>query len=368
MNLMRSLALPFQLAALLFTGFSALVLTLLFTFGSDVSPLRALGVYVITIWLNRFAFALLEASANGETEVPVASVEMLGPFGDVRSWMHPLLAGSLFVALLLIPSLPRVPVLTIAALLWPLSLAAVVFSDRGFDAVNPLAWWRTLRGLAAGYPLLLAALATAAVVTWSVWQLPLPRFLRFAVTAQLFLCYYAFVGTTLHWRRNELGFEPRHSPERAAERVAQERTLERQRMIDAVFVAVRARRMPDARALLGRWFESAPAETHGPDTRALLSAGTGWNEPRGLAALADFLIERHCNANQTAQAFAMVEQILPHLPSFRPAEPRCVVMLIRHAARTGRGKLAQQWLARSLEDATAENRPLFEELQRELAR
>ena len=62
----------------------------------------------------------------------------------------------------------------------------------------------------------------------------------------LLLLVYAAIGGALYERRLELGFEPRISPERAAERVEAERLARRQQFIDGLYKDLRVREAPRA--------------------------------------------------------------------------------------------------------------------------
>jgi hypothetical protein len=92
MSLPLALRLPFQMASLLFV---ALITIIMEVFGGppELKPFRLLLIYILLSWLNKYAFALLELAANGSRDAPVASAEMLGPFGDARAFIHPTLAA-----------------------------------------------------------------------------------------------------------------------------------------------------------------------------------------------------------------------------------------------------------------------------------
>lgn len=367
MGLFRAMAMPFQAQSLLFALIPALVISLVRAIGSDVSPLTVLAIYIVLMWLNRVAFAMLDAAANGEREAPVASVEMLGGvWSDPRSWVHPVLAAGVIVTLLLQPQIPRLPVIAAAAALFPLSLAALVFTDRMIDAVNPWALARTLVGLAQGYLLLLVALVLCIGATWLLWSLPVWTVLRYLVAALLVFCFYAFTGGVLFWRRNALGFSPRHSPERVEEKQEAERAAALQRVVDEVFVKTRARRLPEAMAALDAWFGTVPAARRARDLQVVLGAGPLWNEPRGVLALLDALIEKFCGERQVSLALAVAEQAVRQSPPFAPARLDCTVALIRHAAHNGRRRFAMQLLENAAARADEKDAQALAALRTEL--
>ena len=88
MPLLRALALPFQFTSLLFAAVLSCLLAFIASSPEVLVAPRLLGFYVLLSWLNKYAFALLDHAANGHVEAPVASVELLGPLGDLRAWVQ----------------------------------------------------------------------------------------------------------------------------------------------------------------------------------------------------------------------------------------------------------------------------------------
>ena len=105
------------------------------------------AIWLLLVWLTQFAFTLIDDAANGVQETEAATAEMLSPFGDPRCWVHPALAAAVAIALVLQPEIPRLPVLVVGALLFPVSIGAIAISGRARDALNPFAMVRMLRGL-----------------------------------------------------------------------------------------------------------------------------------------------------------------------------------------------------------------------------
>ncbi len=338
----RALALPLQLASLLFVGLSALLLALINGSGPSIAPLTVLANYLLLSWLNKYAFALLDQAAHGGSEAPVASVEMLGPFGDWRAWVHPLLGSGIFLLVSRV-SLPVPPLLVVAVALalWPASLAALAISHFAPDAINPVSLARAAIGLAGGYLALLAALAVAAALAaWSTrWGLP--RVARFALWELLLLGFYAAVGGAIHQRRLALDFEPRHSPERKAERDQGERRARRQAMLDEAFTATRVRDLPRAAALLQDWLRAGPAALLADDVHAILAQSSRWPEARAFG-LAARTVLAHCLATRNLPlALQAAEAALTRLPQFAPDAAEQAAQLAAFARDTGRPRLAQ---------------------------
>jgi tetratricopeptide (TPR) repeat protein len=368
MNPWSSLSLVFQAPSLLLVALSSVLLA--FMLGRVPGPFSVffiLPIWMMLTWILKYGLALLDAAANGERQAPVASTEMMGPFGDARAWAFPLMAGLVALAAWRVPPL-RVALPAIALALLPLSLAAMAVSDRLLDAFNPVAWWKAMSGLGAAWPVLAAAFCLMGLAGYATWRSALHPVVDFGVIELLFLCAHALTGGVVHARRHALGFSPRHSPERTQETADAARDLDRQRVFDEVYAAVRVRRDDQAIATLDRWLANCDARQAEADIGALVAAGARWNEPRGYGAVLRHLIGLSCERRRPAQALAIVEHALALSPRFAPEPPDQVVAIARYAAQTSRRRTALQLLDNALATAPPDSRPMLEALQRELAR
>jgi hypothetical protein len=367
MMILRVLAMPFQLTSLLFVGISAVLLTVLFTFGSLLSVLVVLGSYVLLSWLNKYAFAILEQTANGATVMPVASTEMLDPFSDRRSWVHPLLALALWWAIRSIPGL-SVPVIVLAVAIAPASISSLAMSHNPLETLNPLSWWRVLRGLGGYYPLLVLACVIAAGLVYGLVLLPLWHPVQYAGMALVLLCLYALIGGVLHERRLQLGFEPRHSPERVAQRLDSERLARRQQMIDAVYTPVRVADYARAALPLQQWFANVDEKHLAGDIDAVIAQASVWPERRGLATVARTLISHLLVNRKPTMAVDIADAVLKQIPDFALGTEAETIVLAQSAKLTGRRRLALLVLD-SLQRATPDSQPseAVLALRRELA-
>ncbi|MEY2853573.1 MAG: hypothetical protein RL030_705 [Pseudomonadota bacterium] len=368
MSPLSALSLAFQWPALLLVALSATLLALLT--GGTVSiywVFFILPIWMMITWIIKYGFALLEAAANGEKVAPVASTEMMGPFGDVRAWAVPIIGSGLAIAAWYSPPPLRIALIILALGILPLAMTSMAVSDQFLDAFNPLAWWRSLRGIGSAWPMLAAALGTLGVIGLLAWRAHLHRIFGVAVVEMLFLSAHALVGGIVHARRHALDFTPRHSPERARESVDAARALERQRMFDEVYTAVRVRRDDQAVATLDRWLANCDARQTGEDIPALVAAGQLWNEPRGYGAVLRHLITVSCEKRRPAQALTLVEHALTLAPGFAPDPPEQVIEIARYATQTGRRRTAVQLLGNALVAAPPESRPALEALRSELS-
>jgi hypothetical protein len=367
MRILRILALPFQLTGLLFIGISALLQWVLFAFGSLLPVLVAVGTYVLLSWLNKYAFAILEHTANGTRVMPVASAEMLDPFSDWRSWVHPLLALALWWAVRSNPDL-SVPIIGLAVAIAPASISSLAMSYNLLEALNPLSWWRVLHGLGGYYLLLVLAGAIAAGLDYGLVRLPLWRPVQYAGMGLVALCLYALVGGVLHERRLQLGFEPRHSPERVAERLDTERLARRQQMIDAVYAPVRVADYTRAALPLQHWFANVDQKYLAGDIDAVIAQCAVWPERRGFATVARTLISHLLLDRKPTLAVDIADLMLQQFPDFALGTEAETIALAESAKLTGRRRLAILILD-SLQRATPGSQPseAAQALRRELA-
>jgi hypothetical protein len=357
MDLLKALSMPFQLGSLLFVATTSMLLALILSVGGIAVMLGIPAMGLMAIWLTQYTFKLIDDTTNGVREAAAADAEMLSPWGDARCWVHPLLTVVIATGLVAQPQIPRWPVIACCALLFPASLGAIALSGRALDAINPFALVKMMQGLAHYYLLavlwvVLCVAAGALLVNSGMWMV-----LKIAAVQLLLLLACSFIGGVVFLRRVELGFEPRVSPERVAERVAQDLTAQRQHMIDTLFTEVRSRQHAAALKRVREWLnQTAPHQVAG-DVKAILEAGAKWSEPRGLLALLRDLVPLLLSMRQPALALAAVEAALVASTTFAPADEGDAVAVIRHALQTGRRRLAATLLGNFMNNTAAQHAP-----------
>lgn len=279
MTLLRALALPFQFTSLLFAGVIALLLAFVAASTPVLLPPRLLGLYLLLSWLNKYGFALLDHAANGHVEAPVASIELLGPLGDLRAWVHPTLAAALTALCFFWLPGYGLPVALVAVLLWPASVAGLAIRHEFRAALDPRSLWRCASGLGRTYGLAVLGLLVVGTLGWALWLSDLPSALRYFLLALSWFTLQALMGGLIYERRHVLGFEPTRSPERVQARIDADRDRRRQQMIDRVFSACRARNAAEAQRELQDWFAPLDDIDHAVDRREVLARATAWRDP-----------------------------------------------------------------------------------------
>jgi hypothetical protein len=343
-DLLRCLAMPFQFQSLIFVALTSVLLG--FFIGGDLIRLVAsvAGIWLLLVWLTQYALHIIDDAANGVREAQTASVEMATVFVDARAWVHPSLAVAIAVAMYLQPDWPRFPALLGAAVFFPASLGACSMTGHARDALNPVEIARVVRGMGLFYPVVVGFVSACAMLGMVVVQQVDSKILIVASLEMLVLLVYAGLGGALYLRRRELGFEPRVSPERVAERVESERHAERQRFVDELYKDLRVREAARASGKAAQWLRDSRPEHLKGDVHALLEAGRRWTEPREYPRMLQGLIPVMLEMKQPALAFSLVEAGLAAAPQFSPATEAEALQLIRYAQHTGRRRAARQLL------------------------
>lgn len=348
MELLKVLAMPFQLASLLFVAVTSMFLQLLFTLGGSnvIAMVMALhAIFLMLVWLTNFALHLIDDAANGVRQARAASVEMMhNPFLDSRTWIHPLLAVALGVMHYQRPQWPLWPTLLAGVLFFPASIGACAMSGHARDAVNPSMLLRVIRGLGQWYVLLVmfvAACAMAGVIL--VHQLSMSVVL-IASLQLLLLLVYAGIGGALYERRFELGFDPRISPERVAENLEAERVRRRQHFLDGLYNDLRLHEVPRAIATAASWLGNIPATERAGDVHAILAAGRTWPELRDYVFLLQGLVTTLVELKEPALACTVAEAGLAITPEFRAKTEAGTAALVSYALETSRRRTASKLL------------------------
>jgi hypothetical protein len=349
LELLKVLAMPFQLASLLFVAITSGLLGLLLSLGGATMVTLVVSAHagwLMLVWLTNYALQMIDDAANGHREARTASIEMMhNPFLDARCWLHPGIAAALAITHYLRPEWPVWPALVAAAALFPASIGACAMSGLARDALNPVAVFNVVRGLGPWYLLLVLFVSGCALVGVLLVRHLQPGMVLFASGQLLVLLVYAAIGGAMYQRRLELGFEPIVSPERKADVEDAERVERRQQFIDGVYKDLRVREAKRATANVTDWLRNAPQRAVSGDVQAILVAGRGWNlPPREYPRFLRDLLPTLLALRQPAAAWSLVEAGLAAAPEFAPADEPTAVAIIQYALQSGRRRAAAQLL------------------------
>ncbi|MDH5176054.1 MAG: DUF4013 domain-containing protein [Gammaproteobacteria bacterium] len=202
---------------------------------------------IIGSWFLKYAFVLLEHTAQGRPGAPVLSIEDANPFGEKRPLLFALLIAAWFGTALLIGaalSEALAGALRIAGMIaLPAVIAVHAVTGSMRQALNPRAVIDMMQRLGSGYlTVMLVAVACALLAQWIVIEdaANVGLVWRIACAMLLWLLLFALLGAVIHDRRLEIGFDPEHSPERTAQRDTVALEKERARFVDQVFAEYRS--------------------------------------------------------------------------------------------------------------------------------
>src|SRR5208283_6123741 len=280
MDLWKALLVPLHPASLIFVGISSLILAF-------VAPVGLLGLvpgFFLVSWLFNYGYVLLEHVANGDTEAPAISAEMLSPFKA-----RPCISAFLVVcAYSVMPALGRNASIALgvsALVLLPAFIGVMGVSGSLIEAVNPKALWRTIWNMQMYYLWVLAVIAAFALATLGILRLQVWSVLQFAWGEIAILSIFSAIGGAIHARRLALGFEPRVSPERVNAKAESERERQRQRLLDEIFQLVNARQSQRADGPLTAWLAHADPSHLADDVRVITHAALNWHNPRSVTTV-----------------------------------------------------------------------------------
>jgi hypothetical protein len=308
-------------------------------------------------WFFKYGFALLDHVADGVIEPPVLSYEMVNPLNESRPLgllalvflygfatellgdrFGPEIAGGLRVVGLLL--LPAIIMAQAAGDFWqslnPLVLIQIVTRVPG----SYLLIWVVL----VGFWWLAAALVTwlpAAELPFAV-SIPLPDSLRIAIVLYAWLASFAMIGGVLFERRRELGFEPAHSPERAAEKAQRDRQRELDQLIDRIFAEWRGGAYGNAWRTIEAHLQQSPRPSEA--LRELFDRAEQWPDGRLAYRLAQELLPHLLVARRTGDALTIVRSQLRADARFKPIASADTIKLIELARDAGDRRTARMLL------------------------
>jgi hypothetical protein len=361
LELLKALAMPFQLGSLLFVAASSLVLGLMLALASGQALMLVLMLFVIwllLVWQTNYALRLIDDVANGVRESAAASAEMLtDPYLDSRAWVHPVIAVAAAAVHVLHPGWPLAPTLVTGVVLLPASLGACIISGHALDALRPAPMWRVVRSLGIWYAPLVLFIATCALLAVAIAQLIPNGILVVAIVQMLLLVVYAAIGGVLYERRWELGFDPRISPERVAELAEAERVARRQHVLDGLYNDLRMRKVQQGVARTQDWLCNVQRDELTRDVHAILAAGRNWQELRYYPRFLEGLLPVLVALKEPGLACTVAETGLAAMADFNLGTESEVAALIGYAMDTSRPRTATKLFENFMQRAGPSHQP-----------
>ena len=335
MRIWRALTVPFDMASMMYIVISAVLLAFLAPRGL----FAILPLIMLITWLFKYGFAILEHVAHGEPGAPVFSHELLSLLA-VRPWIQALGCAGGYLALQYLDEPASSITAVLECLILPAWVGLLGIADHLYQAFNPLALWRMLRGMGLYYLMVLALIGLVCLVFVSVNYLPLWSPVRFALMEVCILASYSVIGEAIYARRLEVGFAARSSPERKLEQESQARDKLRQHAIDEIYEAVNARQYVRAAARLEAWLATVDAAYNRVDAQTIAAAAVLWRNDPGTAAVLQALVTWLLAKSHTAEALEAARSALTRLPKFCLSTEPATLALAEAARSLGQPRLA----------------------------
>jgi hypothetical protein len=343
MDYLRAIQVPFRPTTLIMIGVFSLIMT---AFLTAAAALQVVGIWALiavllmNIWVLKYCYVLLEHVADGATEPPVMDADMLSPFES-----RPVLQAALLVAGgTLCYKLGGAAGFTLGVLFllaFPATAALLGMGSNVFQAVNPVAWFRVVRGLGPLYAALLALLVVIAGVLWLMMRWQPPMFFRVAIFLTCEVAFFGLIGSAIWLRRRELGYEPSRSPERSAARAETERVKQRARMIDEMFQSARIGKHVDATAPLARWLRELDADHVARDSLHVAEQALKWQLAPALNPIGSTLIRHLLRFGRPDAALAIFGMFRERSAQFTMDSAADLRTLAEYAESLGKDELAQ---------------------------
>lgn len=335
MDYLRVLLVPFQPTILWVLA----PFTVLFALCERAGWVGAFPALLLCIWLLRYCYALLEELADGASEAPVMSIEMLSLL-KFRPWMH---VGLCAAGAWLCRELGGIPGSLLGALLLgllPVSIAVLGQGAPAYQAINPLALVRVMRGLGSFYPMILGLIGVYVITLELLSRAGLWPVAWFGIALIMTISIFAAIGSALYARRHWLGLQPRRSPEHIAARHAAERERQRARMLDEVFQLARVGRHIDATLPLAAWFV-AHGEHVADDARLIAARALQWNLPAALEAIGSTLVRHVLRNGRPELALSIYDSLCEQVPALTLDTRENLMAIAAYAESTGRARHAK---------------------------
>jgi pentatricopeptide repeat protein len=305
MDHLRVLLVPFNATCLILIG---VVSVLLSFFASAGLFYGGLGLLILQVWIFKYCYVLIEHIANGQPEPPVMSTEMLSPL-EIRPWVQTAIIGAAIWLCWWIGGRAGVVLGLVFVALLPASIATLGVGERPWNAINPLTLFRVVRGLGPYYFALLAIMVVYAGISWLVASVTPLTILARATDLVLEISFFSLIGGAIFFRRQQLGFEPRSSPERTAAREENERIKVRARMMDDVFQQARHGKHVEATRPLADWLRDLDGEYATRDALYVVEQAVRWDFVAALNPIGSTLIRHLLRAGRPDSALSVFRRL-----------------------------------------------------------
>jgi len=217
-------------------------------------------MFLVTPWFFKYAYILFNHTLWGYDEPPTLDIQMLNPASEQRPLAQVVILGLIYVAVKFTGGAwgmtPAVLLATVAAFVFPASVAVLDLERNILVAIYPVALARVVRSLGLEYLLVLTAIGAYLVGIGLVmkWVSFLPLELALAMFGVLSV--FSVLSGALYERRHELGLETRRSPKRTEELARRAKLREIHALVAEAYGQMRAGSHTEEWAILQDWLRS----------------------------------------------------------------------------------------------------------------
>ena len=302
---------------------------------------------ILSSWYWKYAFILFDYTVRGVAEPPALDIQMVNPVDEQRPMAQLCILAAMYgVCHLLALKWGALAASLTAAMFCmalPASIAVLGLEGNVFRALYPPALVHVAVSLRWGYALILAMAVLYGLGVTGLFELDLWRPLQLATALFMGLSLFSLLAGSLYDRRDELGIEVWHSPEKKQAKADAEDLVASQKTVDVAYGQMRAAQHVAAWKTLANWLDS---RQHRPDDYEwLIGRVTPWPDGRYLTRVTEECIDRLLTANRNGDALRVAGLALRHDAQFRPKSAASTLRLAQIAATGGAPKLARGLIA-----------------------
>jgi len=323
------------------------VFALLATLGLAAGLLGVWLLLVLTIAISGYAFALLDAVAEGRRNAPEMTADMLSPWNERRSlWLVFVMASGIGIFQALTRITPPTFVEPIGFAL--LAMLPAVIATLGLESatparvLNPIAVARAAWGMGGFYVVCLLALVVAGLLFAALGQSALMRPVSLFLQLYAWLMVFTVVGGTLYRRRHRLGTITMDSPEQRTERRLAAQRADLDRVLDEAYRLARTGRLDAAYSEIRSTY-ALDSETD--KSGRLFDALSQWEDKRLALRIGREWISVLITERRSGAALDVTARCLEWDPTFRPARAAETIRLVNEARDRGQTAIADALLA-----------------------
>jgi hypothetical protein len=336
----RYLAMPLRTAPLLLIGTFSILLVVAAKAGIIGIPLAL----ILLSWFSKYSFVLMDRLAEGVTEPPVLSTEMVNPLDEQRPMILLLMAIGLFYATdsasyWIGQRGALILMLAVGALL-PAVVAVQGATGMVVQSLNPRRVLGLIVRLRGDYLLILGFIGLvwlfSGLVIGSQIGDMLPLVLRIALLMYAWLAMFSLIGGVLFERRFDIGLDDVNTPESVDSGADDDDTPDerlRDREMDRIYAEWRG----GAHANAWKSVQALVAESSDQlaELRWLYQRAAQWPDGRLADRLARELLPRLLAKRITGEALDLVRERLKKDARFRPTGSADLLTLVQLARTAG---------------------------------